>query len=404
MKHLITPKKILVLVLMLFIFFSFSAIGKMGQDKYLSVVTMMAVDKLDDEYQVSAKTIVPATTKEGAGSEKVFTYTGETVSDAVNGLERLIGNQLGMAHCNLIALSDKTLSEDIEDITDYFIRTKKVGKNTLLVACGESAREFMFATAYMSNVLLIKMDAVLEYNKSDLKATSTTLDDFYKGYESPPAVTILPVMTLTDDDSKGILVQVEPSSSQTPLPEGKTKYFVNDGSTHILKKGIKVWTLNPDEVRAMNYFLPETKNGKITLNDVTDDKLTNAKIVLKILEQNTSTKATFEDGKPVYNVDVSLTVLLEDIAHSDSDEQKIDQFEEIITDEIKQKTIAKVTAQMQDIITKAKSHNCDVLDVYKNFYRTKYRKWKNYLSSLPNQDDYLAGVDIKVNVEVKAGI
>ena len=404
MKKLITPKKLIAIVLLLFVFLSYNALGKNGQNKSLALVSMVGVDMIDDKFLVSAKVIVPSSTREGSSSERVFSNTGDTISRAVFNIELMLGHKLGMGHCDLIALSDPVLDTGIEKVTDYFIRTKKIAHTALLIACGESAKDMMFATSYMSNILLIKTDAIMKFNKSNLKAMSISLDDFYKSYESESKITIIPSLKLSTSDTQGVRVKIGPSDANNMNTEGETKYFINDGQSYVLNKGVRVWTLDTDTVRTANCFSPDKMAGKFTIEHITDDKVKDAKLVLKVLSKTSKPSAYFKEGKPVFSVDVSLTVCMEEIASSESEEALLDKFQKTITEPIKDALKEKVITDMTNLFTQTQEKNLDILGVQKTFTQKKYRQWKKYVQSLEDKQRYLKDISLKVNVEVNAGI
>lgn len=405
--RLVTPRKILIIVIMFFGFIGLSALDRPSQNEKIMVVTMVGIDREADKYEVSVKAVIPSPNENGSSSEKVFSSEGDSIALAMNSITIQVGKQMGLAHCNLIALADSLFDQDIEDVTDYFVRTKRVGKNALLIGCGENAKDFMLATADMSNNLLLKADAILEYSAGELNASAGTLDDFYKGYESNPGISLIPSLKITSESKNGIEVKTENTSSESSGESGGSedkKYFVNDGSTIVLKKGIKQWLMTPDEVRNMNYFRPTVKEGQIIVDKVTDDRLKDATVALNVLSKETKIKADFKDGVPVLKVSVGMKVNLDEIVKDSGDEQNIDQFENVISKELVDRTKEIIDKNMTEFFDTMKDKKCDIVNIYKTFYQTKYKQWKKYLDSLPNQDDYLQGVKLELKLDVKAGL
>ena len=404
MKKLITPKKILSIILIFFLFLSYNAIGKNGQNKSLAIVSMIGVDIVDDQYQLSAKVIVPSSSRDGSTSEKIFTNTGDSIVKAVFNIELMIGHKLGMGHCDLIAVSDAVLDRGIANVAADFIRTKKIANTALLIACGESAKDMMFATSYMSNILLIKTDALMKFNKANFKAVSISLDDYYKSYESDNKVIVIPSLRLTNDEREGIRVKTGPSNTDNLQAEGEVKYFVNDGSSYVLNRGIKEWTLSSNEVRAMNCFKMETMEGKFTIDNVTDDNIENAKLVVKVLSKTTKANAYFNNGKPIYDLHLSFVVYIEEIIQSNTDESRLDKFQETITKPVQDKLTKKIVEEMNNLFAQAKEKNLDIVDAGKTFSQKSYRQWKKYLKGLEDEKLYLQEIELRVHVDVKAGI
>ena len=162
--------------------------------------------------------------------------------------------------------------------------------------------------------------------------------------------------------------------------------------------------MTPEEVRAMNYFRPTAKQGQIMVDKVTDRHLQDATVTLNVLSKETKIKADFKNGVPIIKVQVSMKVNLDEIVKSNGDEQNIDQFENVISQQLIDRTKEIMTKRMTDFFELMKDKKCDVINIYKTFYQTKYNKWEKYLDSLENQDDYLQGIRLELKLDIKAGL
>ena len=90
--RLVTPRKILIIVIMFFGFIGLSALGRPSQNEKIMVVTMVGIDRTADEYEVSVKAVIPAPNENGSSSEKVFSGTGDSIALAMNNITIQVGN------------------------------------------------------------------------------------------------------------------------------------------------------------------------------------------------------------------------------------------------------------------------------------------------------------------------
>ena len=127
-----------------------------------AIITAIAVDKLDENYEVTAQIAVPeATDVNSENKNALISGVGGTVAGAIKN----IGNQAGwfpkLAFCNLIAIGNELSSDNVIKVVDYFVKTLKIQDSALLVLAEDKAKDLMKASSPMDNISSFAIQKIL---------------------------------------------------------------------------------------------------------------------------------------------------------------------------------------------------------------------------------------------------
>lgn len=118
------------------------------------IVTGIAVDKVGDNYKVTAQIVktTPSTESAGSGAEIDFiTDEGPTVASAVSKLSYKAGKVSAFSHTNFIIIGNSVLDEDVTKCLDYFVRDKIIKNSALVVVADKEASEEIKKTKQTEN-------------------------------------------------------------------------------------------------------------------------------------------------------------------------------------------------------------------------------------------------------------
>lgn len=103
----------------------------------LSIASMIAIDKTDDTYEITAQIINPAQNVEEERTDRapVATHrvTGASVFEGLRGLTTDIPRKLYLAHIRVIVISEKIAKEDFAEVLDFFFRDHQVRTDFFVV-------------------------------------------------------------------------------------------------------------------------------------------------------------------------------------------------------------------------------------------------------------------------------
>ena len=115
-------KFIMVAIGFLVIFFFSNDFGLIDVEK-AAIVTAIAIDKADDEYEVSLQIAVPEANSGNTNARVVVSGKGKTVAEAIGDVTTTTGWYQKLAFCNMIVIGESLLNSNVMDFLDYFSNT-----------------------------------------------------------------------------------------------------------------------------------------------------------------------------------------------------------------------------------------------------------------------------------------
>ena len=413
-KSLFTPKKLVIWIAIIILFFTLPAINQPAMSETQAIVTMMCIDKEEDKIKAVVTVLSPGQDKQA--NYEVFSATGDTLASTVDSIALSIGKEMGFAQCQIMAIGEKLSEDNIMKTLDYMTRTKKVGTNAILTYFEGDIEEFAKAITTLALEKSLDLEKIINFDKEYILAEDSNIEAFYKGFFSDVSIGIMPKVELTSEQ-KSNAIEVSSSSggssgdssssssgssSSGDLQAGSSggkKYIVTNGSTVVFKNGKKYFELSPNDVQKVNLFTNSSDKGTLIVEGVTDHVYDNAKVVVDILEKDSKIKVSFDDNTPVYTVDVSLIVFIDEVIQENPTDKFLIRQQDFFTDALVGKLEEKVLSNLNEAVELCKSKNMDIINVYKTFNRKQHKNFSAYLERV-GIENYLQGVRFDFNVEI----
>lgn len=405
LKTLFSPRKLVVWLSIIVLIFTLPNVNEPAMSQTDAIVTMLCVDKVDDKIKVATTVLTPSQDKKA--NYQVFSGEGETLGSAVDSVSLAIGKEMGFAQCGIMALGDSLCDEGVMQVLDYMTRTKKVGRNAILINFTGEIIEFAQAVSNLSLEKSLNLDEIINFDKRYILSQDSNIETFYIGYYNNVSLGIMPKIKMeSEEDYNSIEVANTDSGSNSDMTttggggEDK-KFIVNDGTTSVFKDGKRYIDITPDMVEKINLFINDAQKGSIVIDNVSDHIYDDAKIVLNILKKDTKIKPKFENGVPVYNAEVSLTVFIDEIIEDNINKKLLTREQDFLTSAVVEKIKEKVRQDMLDATSFCVSNDVDLLSAYKYFYNLKNKQFEEYLSTL-GEKNYLDGINFNIDIKVKS--
>ena len=288
---------------------------------------------------------------------------------------------------------------------DYLTRTRKVGRNAILINFTGSGKDFSEAITNLNTEKTIKLENIMNFDKRYILSRDSNIDSFYKGYFSEISMGIMPQIKLEpSSENTAIEVKADSSSSSSEDNSSKSeqpnKYLINDGTMSVFKNGKKVLEIEPEMVKKINLFLNISQQGTLKISNVTDNLYNNATIIFNLSKKEISLKPTFENNKPVYKIEIKLTVLVEEVMEENPNDNFLRRNKEFLTPTAIETLKQTIKSEMEDVINFCKENKVDLMNVYRQFNRKKFKEFKNYYSQ--EQENYLNNINYNIDVKVKS--
>lgn len=364
-----------------FLFFS-SDFGLIDIEK-TAIITAIAVDIKDDEYEVSMEIAVPEATDANTENQKaLLSTTGKTIGSAIKNA----GNQTGwfpkLAFCNLIILGEQLANTNVIKVLDYFAKTLRIQDSATLILANGTAKDLLKTASPLDNIASFALQKVILKNPGfDNDVANVDIRTFCSGYYSYSNSAYMPLVKKIEQDGEksqsGSIGTGDDGSSQsgsngsTPK-KGKTVFDAT--TTALFKDGIKVGELNDSLTLAFNLL---TKNGNETLLEV--NQVDGVDYLLTILSNKHKTKLVADND----GVNLSITLdLYCKISDRNATSNNTDGQNEQLSEKLIQKAKAELETQLKELVMTEIQTECDFLGLKEKLYRFNHPYYARYKDNL----------------------
>ena len=412
-KKMFSYKSLLCILLVIIFLLGIGGISAEAQGNRLAVVNLLAVDSDGEKIEVAVNIITPSS---GGKTTKTFSGSGKTISKALENVSVQLGKDIGLAHCDVMAVGDNLCNEGILKVLDFFTRTKKVGRNAKLLNFNKEPFKFLEAMTYLNETLNLEIAEIISYNKDSLDASESNIEAFYSGYYSDIGVTIMPKVEITTDQKLNA-IKVKASgenSSSNSGNEGSTSsgggssaggsasssdelYFVNDGTTSVFKQGIKEFEVSSVDMSKINILHTGSRSGNFILHNVTDELYNNADVSILMENKKLEVDTSFKGNVPVLKVNMQAFCTIEEVVENGKNDKFLTNYSNFLNKIIRNLLEEKIKTDIITAFEYLKNMEFETLNIYSKFNKYHYKKWIKYLSTV---DYYLDGVQLEVTVLV----
>ena len=202
-------KKLILIITTLIISVTLTGCGGYEELNNLSIVTAVAFDKTDDEYELSFLIAnspkAQTSAKEGEAKTTVYTGKGKTIAEASKDIEQIVPKQVYLGHINVVVISEDIAKDGFLKIADWLLRNPQTRKKFyLLQAKDEKAKNILKIVSPLESFPSQSIATLIESNSETKSiATSITYSNFIsqileKGYDP-----VLPSITINGSVKEG---------------------------------------------------------------------------------------------------------------------------------------------------------------------------------------------------------
>ena len=374
-----------------------------------ALVHAVGIDMDDNGYTVTLQIFQ----SEGAGTDtqidssksniRVVSNTAKTFDEAMKLCENQLGNYLFIGHNQVIVLGNSTDFNDPKELFSYFINESDNFLGVDVVLAENTAKEILDIKIPIGTISTEYFKEVVKMYSDKGEAYPSDMVDFLNETMVPDTSAILPVISLkqeepsSQDESSGQQGQSTEQQggeqqggeqqggeqqggeeSQSSPPEENTLYSIN--SSAIISRGKIVGTISNEETKCISLMTDKTKYSTI---DVSHDQ---NNISVKLNNRHCKTKIYTENGKIIYDVNLSLKGISNNVTYTTDDKK-----------EISKQIETKLESQCSSIFNKTlKEYNSDIFNIYgliKHYCPKLYLKYKDNFEVLK------ANTQLKINVD-----
>lgn len=388
--------------------YGFSALGKPAEINTYAVVTSIGIDKIDEEdlnYEISLLTFIPIAEQSFTETYKVVSSKGRSVSEAMDFAGLHIGRQVGLSHVKLVVLNKDLIEDDISNYLDYLSRSKNMSSSTRIVVSDSSAKDFLNTAQELDSESSIKVSELINFNSEYIYASNSSFETFFKGKFGPTKVSLVPFLKLENESDDGISVFAE-NDSQAGEDNGsgaktakEKNTIINNGDTIIFKDGKKKTIIDGRQAKAINLIRGDFKTGSIEIKDFSNKDFEHVNLIFEIYNKEIKYKVVFENGVPIFCINMDLTLSLSEIQNPNGIIEKNVEFFVVSQDET-DAVAKKVNTSMAEALQIMRDNQVDIINFYTYMNNSNKKQFNKFLKSLDDKDNYLSNIVFKSSVKV----
>ena len=376
-------KKLILIITILIISVTLTGCGGYEELNNLSIVTAVAFDKTDDEYELSFLIAnspkAQTSAKEGEAKTTVYTGKGKTIAEASKDIEQIVPKQVYLGHINVVVISEDIAKDGFLKIADWLLRNPQTRKKFyLLQAKDEKAKNILKIVSPLESFPSQSIATLIESNSETKSiATSITYSNFIsqileKGYDP-----VLPSITINGSVKEG--------SNEKNLETTEPESYLMLGPLAIYKGDKLKGFSTEEESWAINVLKGDSKEINYNVkyqNENISIETSSLKSTIKIIDEK-NIEITISGVGDIYNINNKIDI---------QDYKEINKIEKDWSSSLK-KDLTKVIKKVQS------KWQADIFGfgnlIYKNDPKTWEKLEKNWNSK------YFPNLNIKVKTDLK---
>lgn len=390
------------------------------------IITGLAIDKVDDKYEVTAQIVKTSPGVESGGASAMVNFVSDSDETLVGALAKLTykaGKVSAFSHTNFVILGSDFQEDNLTEALDYFVRNKTIKSSALLLFAEEKASDELKKTkdvelsvgTGLQKVFLFKeiegdgeMMTILNFlkdSKSFSKTSTASTLKLMKNEESSQQGSSSSGGESSSGESSGGSSESSSSSGGTSGGESSESSSGGSGSNYQYFEALSPIVCcvdgkfackleNKDEIVGYMIARDKANSEDISLSSVNGGRLENAKIGIKVNHKHAKSKIRFENGVPCLDIKITMNNCeIEDLQNDILISELTTEEYEIIKKEIEADTRKKVAA----CFDKTKSFGADIFHAYEIAMKYHYKTTTKHYKSMP---EFLASLKLNVEVDV----
>lgn len=392
---LLKPKLALIVIGIISLMFFSNNFGLIDIEK-TAIITAIAIDYENGEYEVTAQIAVPQASNTTTENQKTqISAKGSTIANAIKNTSTETGWYPQLIFCNLIVLGESMQTKNVITVLDYFSKTYRVQDSAQIVLFNGKGSELLKTATPLDNISSFAIQKILLKNPGfDKNVCSIDVKEFCTGYYSKTKASFMPIITTEQkqDDGDGSSKQQEQTSGQEGSSKQQSHTVFNATSTALFLNGKKAGELPEELTHVFNILTTNVNGSTLAVNNVTNENGKSTNYLLTIMRSAPKTTLTVNENDFTVNVCLNLYCKISD-QNSESNKSSLSQ-NTPLSKELKTKTQQNLKNSIENLFETQKQTGCDILKIKEMLYKFHYKHYHRY------KDNYLNAMRLNINVNV----
>ncbi|TQR19916.1 Ger(x)C family spore germination protein [Psychrobacillus vulpis] len=352
----------------------------------LGITLALGIDKVEDEYQVTAQVVVPSEisskTSTGRSPVTLFQATGETVYEALRKITKISPRKIYPGHLRTLVLGEDLAEEGIAESLDFLSRDWEFRSDFFVVIAKDmTAAEVLNVTTTIENIPANKMFNTLKTSEASWAATNAfILDELIANLTSDGKEAVLTGIIVTGEQEMGSSKQ----NVESITPSARIEY----NGLAVFKKDKLVGWLTEIDGRRYNAIVNEVQNTVTAISCPEEGKAT-----LEIIQFDSKMKGKMNKGKPEVDINIKVKGNVGEV------ECQINLNDPETIVELEKNTEKEMEERIKSTIeTVQKQYKSDIFGFGNAIHRSNPKEWKKIKEQW---DEEFPEMTANVKVDVK---
>ncbi len=317
----------------------------------MAIIVGVGLDYQNEEYSMTYEILNIQKTNESsdqAGKSYTVTATGKTITEAEVNAEKKIAKKASFSHLEILLIGSNLANYGITDMTDYFLRNNKITNNFYMVLCNNYTPE-----------------EILSFKSKNEQVNTTAIFNILKNSNTNISIDI-------KNQFDYQIAKIKENMGDIVIPSITLNKEIDLDNAAVFHGDKFKYFLNNEEEQTYGLLLNKIKNNSLTDN------------IGAIEINHNKSNLSYKDN--TININVDVLAKLEKINDKDISLKNIDDL-----NKLESAFKASINERINELMSRAKEHNCDILNFKKVVYLSK-----------PNTDlnqdiDYKVNINLNIN-------
>lgn len=355
----------------------------------LGIALALGIDKVEDEYQVTAQVVVPSeiSAKASTGRSPVilFQASGETVYEALRKITKSSPRKIYPGHLRMLVIGEDLAKEGIGESLEFLSRDWELRSDFYVVIAKDlTAEEVLNVTTTLEAIPANKMFNTLRASEKAWAAThAVILDKLITDLTNEGKEAVLTGILVTGNQEIGTSKQ----NVESITPEARIVY----DELAVFKKDKLVGWLTERESKGYNGIVNEVQNTVTPISCPEEGKAT-----IEIIQFDSKVKGKINKGKPEVDVNIKIKGNIGEVECQInlSEQKSIVELEKITEKRVKE-TINMTIESVQ------KQYESDIFGFGEAIHRSNPKEWKKMKEQWRDEGFSELSANVKVDVKLQ---
>lgn len=400
-------RPILVLLFVIFVFSILFCAIRPSQSTNHAILRAVGIDKIGNEYEVSILSFASSSTQNFSENYTLTSAKGNSITEALELAGDYLGKTIALAHLSTIIVNIEA-SENITETLDLFAREHVVNNSTNIICTNTTAKEFLEKTLPLESEDSSNESNIVAHNAKFITGFESNIESIYESAYKPSRTTFVSYLKLADEgvslsgENKSVSADSSGGSgNSTGGQKNEDKKLENDGSVIVLVNGKNAGILESEDVKNLCWGTSNTKNCKINLQNYNDENLIDATVVLVCEGRRVKKEAYFDGDTPCVKFSLIMQMDIVEILQKDVAIETYIPKTLYMNDKMRRDIKEKIKSDFIASFEKIKDLNADPFNFYEMLEKKDKNKFKNYIYSLDNKEDYMKGINVVMEINLR---